>query len=176
MRKRIILLIALLTVVLAFASCKNKTKYTVSVKLAEGEQLIGSITTEVGKKALIGDVINETSVQKEGHIFKGWSIDGSSLVDKQLVVTENILLIPLFEVNSYKIKYTIDGEVFSEELLKYGSKIEVKQVPEKTGYTFKGWFVQGDEGRTVIDLSTYKFTEDTVLVAVFTDSEGNEVW
>ena len=139
MRKRIILLIALLTVVLAFASCKNKTKYTVSVKLAEGEQLIGSITTEVGKKALIGDVINETSVQKEGHIFKGWSIDGSSLVDKQLVVTENILLIPLFEVNSYKIKYTIDGEVFSEELLKYGSKIEVKQVPEKTGYTFKGW-------------------------------------
>lgn len=139
MRKRIILLIALLTVVLAFASCKNKTKYTVSVKLAEGEQLIGSITTEVGKKVLIGDVINETSVQKEGHIFKGWSIDGSSLVDKQLVVTENILLIPLFEVNSYKIKYTIDGEVFSEELLKYGSKIEVKQVPEKTGYTFKGW-------------------------------------
>lgn len=139
MRKRIILLIALLTVVLAFASCKNKTKYTVSVKLAEGEQLIGSITTEVGKKSLIGDVINETSVQKEGHIFKGWSIDGSSLVDKQLVITENILLIPIFEVNSYKIKYTIDGEVFSEELLKYGSKIEVKQVPEKTGYTFKGW-------------------------------------
>lgn len=139
MRKRIILLIALLTVVLAFASCKNKTKYTVSVKLAEGEQLIGSITTEVGKKALIGDLINETSVQKEGHIFKGWSIDGSSLVDKQLVITEDILLIPLFEVNSYKIKYTIDGEVFSEELLKYGSKIEVKQVPEKTGYTFKGW-------------------------------------
>lgn len=139
MRKRIILLIALLTVVLSFASCKNKTKYTVSVKLAEGEQLIGSITTEVGKKALIGDVINETSVQKEGHIFKGWSIDGSSLVDKQLVITEDILLIPLFEVNSYKIKYTIDGEVFSEELLKYGSKIEVKQVPEKTGYTFKGW-------------------------------------
>lgn len=139
MRKRIILLIALLTVVLAFASCKNKTKYTVSVKLAEGEQLIGSITTEVGKKVLIGDVINETSVQKEGHIFKGWSIDGSSLVDKQLVITEDILLIPLFEVNSYKIKYTIDGEVFSEELLKYGSKIEVKQVPEKTGYTFKGW-------------------------------------
>lgn len=139
MRKRIILLIALLTVVLAFASCKNKTKYTVSVKLAEGEQLIGSITTEVDKKVLIGDVINETSVQKEGHIFKGWSIDGSSLVDKQLVITEDILLVPLFEVNSYKIKYTIDGEVFSEELLKYGSKIEVKQVPEKTGYTFKGW-------------------------------------
>ena len=106
MRKRIILLIALLTVVLAFASCKNKTKYTVSVKLAEGEQLIGSITTKVGKKVLIGDVINETSVQKEGHIFKGWSIDGSSLVDKQLVITEDILLIPLFEVNSYKIKYT----------------------------------------------------------------------
>lgn len=24
-------------------------------------------------------------------------------------------------------------------MLKYGSKIEVKQVPEKTGYTFKGW-------------------------------------
>ena len=31
-------------------------------------------------------------------------------------------------------------------------------------------------GVKIIDLSTYKFTKDTVLVAVFTGSEGNEVW
>lgn len=43
-------------------------------------------------------------------------------------------------------------------------------------YTFIGWMVQGDENQTIIDLSTYKFTNDTVLVAVFMDSEGKLVW
>ena len=79
------------------------------------------------------------------------------------------------------VKYSINT-AYSASVIRNDSVIEGnglesnRTVVAKTGYTFKGWFVQGDEGRTVIDLSTYKFTEDTVLVAVFTDSEGNEVW
>lgn len=79
------------------------------------------------------------------------------------------------------VKYSINT-AYSASVIRNDSVIEGngldsnRTVVAKTGYTFKGWFVQGDEGRTVIDLSTYKFTEDTVLVAVFTDGEGNEVW
>ena len=79
------------------------------------------------------------------------------------------------------VKYSINA-AYSASVIRNDSVIEGnglesnRTVVAKTGYTFKGWFVQGDEGRTVIDLSTYRFTNDTVLVAVFTDSEGNEVW
>ena len=79
------------------------------------------------------------------------------------------------------VKYSINT-AYSASVIRNDSVIEGngldsnRTVVAKTGYTFKGWFVQGDESKTIIDLSTYKFTEDTVLVAVFTDSEGNEVW
>lgn len=79
------------------------------------------------------------------------------------------------------VKYSINT-AYSASVIRNDSVIEGngldsnRTVVAKTGYTFKGWFVQGDESKTIIDLSTYKFTEDTVLVAVFTGSEGNEVW
>ena len=79
------------------------------------------------------------------------------------------------------VKYSINA-TYSASVIRNDSVIEGngldsnRTVVAKTGYTFKGWFVQGDESKTIIDLSTYKFTEDTVLVAVFTGSEGNEVW
>ena len=79
------------------------------------------------------------------------------------------------------VKYSINA-AYSASVIRNDSVIEGnglesnRTVVAKTGYAFKGWFVQGDESRTIIDLSTYKFTKDTVLVAVFTDGEGNEVW
>lgn len=79
------------------------------------------------------------------------------------------------------VKYSINA-TYSASVIRNDSVIEGngldsnRTVVAKTGYMFKGWFVQGDESKTIIDLSTYKFTEDTVLVAVFTGSEGNEVW
>ncbi len=77
----------------------------------------------------------------------------------------------------YSIHTAYSASVIRNDSVIEGNGLESNRtVVAKTGYTFKGWFVQGDEGRTVIDLSTYKFTEDTVLVAVFTDSEGHEVW
>ena len=79
------------------------------------------------------------------------------------------------------VKYSINA-TYSASVIRNDSVIEGngldsnRTVVAKPGYKFTGWFVQGDESKTIIDLSTYKFTEDTVLVAVFTDSEGNEVW
>ena len=53
----------------------------------------------------------------------------------------------------------------------------------KDGYTFKGWAVITDGVPTFVDLYSDKMIEsmanenyEITLVAVFTDSEGNEVW
>lgn len=123
-----------------------------------------------------------------GYVLAGWSggFLGDAVKNGKIYLNEisddcNYFTIHAVYKKLLTVKYSIHT-AYSASVIRNDSVIEGnglesnRTVVAKTGYTFKGWFVQGDEGRTVIDLSTYKFTEDTVLVAVFTDSEGNEVW
>ncbi len=43
----------------------------------------------------------------------------------------------------YRLCFVVDGEVYSEEMVKYNAEIELPADPEKTGYTFKGWNLPG---------------------------------
>ena len=43
----------------------------------------------------------------------------------------------------YRLQFMVDGEVYSEEMVKYNAEIELPADPEKTGYTFKGWNLPG---------------------------------
>ena len=43
----------------------------------------------------------------------------------------------------YRLQFMVDGEVYSESMVKYNAEIELPVDPEKTGYTFKGWNLQG---------------------------------
>ena len=123
-----------------------------------------------------------------GYILAGWSggFLGDAVKNGKIYLNEisddsNYFTIHAVYKKLLTVKYSIHT-AYSASVIRNDSVIEGnglesnRTVVAKTGYTFKGWFIQSDEGRTVIDLSTYKFTEDTVLVAVFTDSEGNEVW
>lgn len=123
-----------------------------------------------------------------GTVLAGWTggFLGDGVKNGKIYLNEVTDDSDYFTINAvYKrmltVKYSINA-TYSASVIRNDSVIEGngldsnRTVVAKTGYTFKGWFVQGDESKTIIDLSTYKFTEDTVLVAVFTDSEGNEVW
>ena len=123
-----------------------------------------------------------------GYVLAGWSggFLGDAVKNGKIYLNEisddcNYFTIHAVYKKLLTVKYSIHT-AYSASVIRNDSVIEGnglesnRTVVAKTGYTFKGWFIQGDDGRTVIDLSTYKFTEDTVLVAVFTDSEGNEVW
>ena len=107
---------------------------------------------------------------KNGKIYLNKVSDGSDYLTIHAVYKKMLTV-------RYSIHTAYSASVIRNDSVIEGNGLESNRtVVAKTGYTFKGWFVQGDEGRTVIDLSTYRFTKDTVLVAVFTDSEGNEVW
>ena len=123
-----------------------------------------------------------------GSVLAGWTggFLGDTVKNGKIYLNEVTDDSDYFTINAvYKkmltVKYSINT-AYSASVIRNDSVIEGnglesnRTVVAKTGYTFKGWFVQGDESRTIIDLSTYKFTKDTVLVAVFTGSEGNEVW
>lgn len=123
-----------------------------------------------------------------GSVLAGWTggFLGDGVKNGKIYLNEVTDDSDYFTINAvYKkmltVKYSINA-TYSASVIRNDSVIEGngldsnRTVVAKTGYTFKGWFVHGDESKTIIDLSTYKFTEDTVLVAVFTDGEGNEVW
>lgn len=44
-----------------------------------------------------------------------------------------------FSINSYTLKYVVDGEVYKTISLEFGTAITPEAEPTKEGYTFSGW-------------------------------------
>ena len=80
-------------------------------------------SSEAGKVVLV----------KEGHTFNGWSEIPEQMPAKDVIITGS------FTVNSYKITYTLDGEVYRTDSVAYGTVLEKIEAPEKVGHTFCGW-------------------------------------
>ncbi len=74
------------------------------------------------------------------------------------------------------VGYQIDGEYSDDwqrgETVLEGGYIANPNLHSKVsckvaGYEFKGWYVKGDETKTIVNLSTYEITENTTFVALF---------
>ena len=86
-------------------------------------------------------------VSRKGYEFVGWQENGE-IIGKEVIIskgsTGNRYLIPIFEENIYTITYNVNGAENSlePEYVKFGDEITLK-TPDKLGYLFKGWFVNG---------------------------------
>lgn len=78
-------------------------------------------------------IIPEELPTKEGHTFSGWSEIPATMPAYDVVVTGN------FSVNTYKLIYMVDGEVYKTVDVKYGETITAEADPVKEGYLFSGW-------------------------------------
>ena len=70
---------------------------------------------------------------KEGYTFSGWSEAPETMPAEDIEITGG------FSVNTYKITYIVDGEIYATDSLTYGSEIVLIDEPTKEGYTFSGW-------------------------------------
>lgn len=70
---------------------------------------------------------------KEGHTFSGWSEIPETMPNEDVTVSGS------FSVNSYLLSYYVDGELYKECEVKYGTSITPETEPTKKGYTFSGW-------------------------------------
>ena len=75
----------------------------------------------------------ETTPTKEGYTFSGWSDIPATMPAHDVTVTGT------FNINSYKLIYTVDGQEYKSSTVEYGATITPETAPTKEGYTFSGW-------------------------------------
>ena len=57
----------------------------------------------------------------------------------EVMPAEDVVINGTFTVNSYALKYVVDGEVFAVDSIAYGNEIVLRELPTKEGHTFSGW-------------------------------------
>lgn len=99
---------------------------------------------------------------KTNYVFVGWSIDGTNTVNvSNYTVTENVTFTAIFRVDKFTVTFKNgDTTVATQEVQNGG----YATAPAFDSETFKGWTV---DGKTVINLSTYKITANTTFTAKF---------
>ena len=70
---------------------------------------------------------------KVGYTFSGWSEIPAVMPSHNVDVTGS------FSINSYKLTYMVDGEVYNSDSLAFASPIVALGAPSMEGYTFSGW-------------------------------------
>ena len=71
---------------------------------------------------------------KIGHTFTGWN----PIVDAT-VPSHDVTYEAMFEINTYKLTYFVDGDVYKEFEIEFGAEIIPEENPIKEGYDFSGW-------------------------------------
>ena len=119
-----------------------------------------------------GKVVSETEMEygapivapeapvKEGHTFVGWGN-----IDKT-VPAHDVVYTAEYKVNIYKLTYILNGNVFAEDIIAYGSIITPRELPDSDKINFSGW-----EGLPDImpahDVVVYGTTTTTGVSAVY---------
>ena len=92
-----------------------------------------------------GMVVSETEMEygapivapeapaKEGYTFVGWGD-----IDKT-VPAHDVVYTAEYKVNIYKLTYILNGNVFAEDSIAYGSIITPREVPDSDKSYFSGW-------------------------------------
>ena len=102
---------------------------------------------------------------KEGYTFSGWGDVADTMP------AHDVIILGTFSVNSYTITYMVDGEVYHQESLEYGSAIVVPDAPTNGDYTFSGWS-EVPETMPAHDVTiTGSFVTNTYTVTFMVDGE-----
>ena len=99
-----------------------------------------AVTFTIDGKVIVADsldygtpIIAPEVAMKEGYTFSGWGEIPTS------VPANDVAFAAWYTVNQYKLTFVIDGAVYKEDTLDYGSEIVAPEVPIKENMTFSGW-------------------------------------
>ena len=123
---------------------------------------------------------------REGYNFLGWKLDGTNimvgdengyvnkftfntlglettLASDNKLTNEGFLLMGVWEVQTFTVKFMIDGKTYNEQTINWGQKVVLPDDPTKKGYEFIGWYTE--EGQQFFAATDIK--KDWTLIARF---------
>ena len=101
-------------------------KYLVTFKI--GDEVIASDSLEY-QSAIVAPEVPE----KEGYTFSGWGEVADTVPAHDLTYEGS------YSINSYTLTYMVDGNIYHETTVEYGTTIEPISEPTMEGHTFSGW-------------------------------------
>ena len=128
----------------------------------------GGSVSETNKKVTYDSTYGELKTPtRTGYTFNGWYL-GSILIENttKVEITSDSTITAKWTVNTYKVTFNADGGSVSEasRTVTYDSTYGTLPTPSKTGYTFKGWYIND------------ALIEGTTKVKVTSDSEIKAKW
>lgn len=152
MKKRMLMIVSLLVILITMTSCSQKTY---KVIFLDYDDVIITERTVEGFDFNNLEVLPENP-KREGYDFIEWIIE----YDK---AEEVIYARATYEMKRYKIVFDSDGgtNVESQNIIRKETAIKPDD-PIKEGYTFEGWYVDGD---TKWLFSVYEVITDLTLKA-----------
>lgn len=79
-------------------------------------------------------LVKHADMSREGCTFSGWQLLSDSLMPSHDITIEG-----RFSVNSYTLTWMVDGEIYRQYDVAYGTALVAEQAPAKLGCTFSGW-------------------------------------
>lgn len=146
-----------------YAKLDNIT-YTVTFKAIDGTTL-SVIPATYGIAVTV-----PTLAPVEGKIFVGWD-NGASVITEVPAVTASVTYTASY-IDDVSIMFVADSDIILETVL--SAYTAVPDAPAIEGKEFKGWYVHGDTTKTIVDFTTYTFTEDVRFDALYTDIAPTE--
>lgn len=100
------------------------------------------------QKVLYGqDAVEPNAPTKTGYTFIGWDKPTTNIVDDTVITA-------LFEINKYDyVFYDWNNTEISRQQVAYEGTATPPTDPQRTGYTFKGWYTHLSDGTEVTDFS-----------------------
>ena len=112
-----------------YAGWIEETATTFTVTYKDGETVLYT------RKVAENNTAENIAVTKEGHTFKGWLLNNAEY-DFTVPVTEDIILVAKWEINTYTVTFIADGVEIERFIVDYLDSVpEIPIVPAKTGYT-----------------------------------------
>jgi uncharacterized repeat protein (TIGR02543 family) len=142
--------------------------YKVTYDAAGGKNLsVTAKTVKYGSK-----YGTHATTSRTGYSFAGWhdQKSGGTKITKDTKVgtAKAHTLYAHWTAKNYTLKYNVNsGTPLAEKskTVKYGSKYGELAVPERMGYTFKGWWTKASGGSQIKDTTKVKITKTTTVYA-----------
>ncbi len=98
-----------------------------------------------GQEVAYGEPLIVPNDPEGDDVPEGYSFDGWDPEIPETMPAHDMTFIAKWKVNTYKLYYYIDNDLYYTDEIEYGATITPQAAPEREGYTFEGWLNMPEE-------------------------------